>query len=390
MRLLNLKKYLLLLSSLSILSCEEAYMPDFGVEDMQPVLIVEGFINTEGSSRFTLSQTAPLGSEGAVALVADASITIESSDGKSYTSTRSEGNGHYTINHPELSHSQEYRVRIKTSANEYASTFVKPQASPAITNIDWERTEDGTEIFVSTSNTAEGSNFYRWEFEEDWRYSSRFPSYFLVDGNEIRARRPEENISFCFKNARSSDVLIGSTESFVENRIDKQLVQKIPNLSEKIMYRYAILVKQYSISKEAYVYWSILKKNSESVGDIFGSMPSELKGNITNINKPSEHVIGMIEAGKSSQKRIYINALDFKPTWYSVISDYQGCTEGEVSVRESLSFFSLNPAMIVTYEVYKNEASPLPTHYAYSARNCVNCTVRGGSLTAPNFWLEKE
>lgn len=369
-----------------IFSCEEEYMPDFVLEDMQPILIVDGFINTDGNSSFKLSETIPLSQKDVPTVVSNAILSIESNTGLTYTSASHTGGGKYTIAHSELSHTMEYRLRIKIGAKEYTSAFVKPQSAPEITSIDWQQTDIGTDIQVSTVNTESGSNFYRWEFEEDWRYSSRFPTYFKFANNQISPRYPEENISFCYNHATSSDILISSTESFVENRLDKHIVQHIPNLSEKIMYRYTILLKQYSISKASYVYWSILKKNSESVGDIFGSMPSELKGNIVNVSNASEPVIGMIEAGKVSQKRIYINAAEFTPSWRAVIPDYAGCYEEEVAVNDAVAFFRQNPNSMVTYAIFKNEASPIPTHYAYSPVRCSDCTLRGGSLIAPVFW----
>jgi hypothetical protein len=389
MKLLNFKKYILLLSTFTVFSCQESYMPDFVIDDMQPILIVEGFINTEGGSRFKLSETIPLSAEDKDAAVTNASVSVESSNGTVYNNAMHTGNGQYTVDHPTLTHDAEYRVNIKIGTKEYVSAFVKPQTAPEITSIDWQQTDNGTDIQVSTVNTESGSNFYRWEFEEDWRYSSRFPTYYMFANDQISPRFPEDNLTFCFNRAVSSNILIGSTESFVENRLDKQQVQHIPNLSEKLMYRYTILVKQYSISKASYVYWSILKKNSESVGDIFGSMPSELKGNIVSSSNASEPVIGMIEAGTVTEKRIYINAAEFTPSWRAVIPDYAGCYEEEVAVADAVAFFRQNPNFMVTYAIFKNEASPLPTHYAYSPARCSNCTIRGGSLEAPVFWTDK-
>ncbi|MDT4846164.1 hypothetical protein FQZ97_801790 [compost metagenome] len=153
------------------------------------------------------------------------------------------------------------------------------------------------------------------------------------------------------------------------------------------MYRYSILVKQFSISKEAYVFWSIMKKNSESVGDIFGSMPSELKGNVTNTADPREPVIAMIEASLPTQKRIYYNAYELSEPWAVFIPFYYGCESFEVLVGEAAALFRNTAAYIPTNELYMNPASPAPTHYSYTTRRCTDCSMIG-SLNVPDFWTD--
>ncbi len=385
------KIYQLITGALLFFSCEEPYTPVYETEDMAPILIIEGYIDMSGNSRFKLTQTVPLDAEENSVPVKNASLTIESENNQVHSFTGSSASGEYTIPHPALSMGSRYRLKVVVFGKTYESDWVKPYATSEISGIEYSRTDTGLEILVSTVNQDENSRYYRWEFEETWKFSARYMSFFIFEDGRVRLRRqPEENISMCFDQEKSSDILIGTSENLSDNTISRQKIRFIPNLSDKLMYRYSILVKQFNISKEAYLFWSILKKNSESVGDIFGSMPSELKGNVRNVLDPDEPVIAMIEASLPAQKRIYYNAPDFTPPWPVFIPFYTGCELQEVPVEDAGKLFQLNPGFIPTNEVFKNPASPEPTHYSYTIHRCTDCSFIGGALNAPDFWTDND
>jgi len=381
-----INKIFLLLIGL-LFSCEEPYTPDYVPEDSTPLLIIEGYIDMSGNSRFKLSHTVPLNSEESTTPVSTAALTIESEDKQVYSHSGTSASGEYTVPHGALNMNTRYRLRVQVQGKMYLSEWVTPYATSEISGIDNQRGETGMDIYVSTVNRNDNSRYYRWEFEETWKFTARFVSVLIFDGSQVRFRnQPEENISVCFKQEKSSDILIGTTDNLSDNILSRQKIQFIPNLSDKLMIRYSILVKQFSISKEAYLFWSILKKNSESVGDIFGSMPSELKGNVSNTTNPNEPVIAMIEASLPTQKRIYLNSYDLPSPWAVSIPFYNGCEYMEIPVGEAAALFK-NPAYIPTNEVYNIEGSPGPSHYSYATSRCTECSLRG-SLNVPDFWTD--
>jgi len=385
------KIYQLILGAILLFSCQDPYTPTYKQEDANPILIIEGYIDMSGNSRFKLSQTVPLNAEESIMPVENASFAVESEAGQTYSSFTSAGAGEYTLAHPALPMSTRYRLRIKTRENEYLSDWLTPYATSEISGIDHQRTDTGMNILVSTVNGNDNSRYYRWEFEETWKFSARYYSALIFEGGWARFRRmPQENISTeCFQQEKSSDILIGTTDNLQDNIVSRQRIQFIPNLSDKLMVRYSILVKQFSISKEAWLFWSILKKNSESVGDIFGSMPSELKGNVHNTAHPNEPVIAMIEASLPAQKRIYINSYDLPERWPVSNPYYAHCEYMEVSLEDSSVVRTLfsNPSNIPTNEVYKNGDSPIPSHYSYATRGCTDCSLIG-SRKVPDFWTD--
>jgi hypothetical protein len=152
---------------------------------------------------------------------------------------------------------------------------------------------------------------------------------------------------------------------------------RIPAGSEKVSVRYSILLKQQSLAKEAYEYFTLMKKNTESLGSIFDPQPSELRGNIQCISHPTEGVIGYVTASSYSQKRIFITRQ--QANWnFSQNCSYERVPNMPDSLKQWLPTFlpwggeEVVPGVVVTY--YMSPAS------------CVDCTLRGGDLGMPSYW----
>jgi hypothetical protein len=375
--------FLLLLSFFT--SCEEPYSPTIEVEDMEPVVIIDAFINTDGQSQVRVSQTVPIGTDSSALPIINAEITVLSDNGYSYTYSGNNPKGEYTLPHGPLTLSAKYRLLVKVLGREYTSQWVTPLATGNIDQVELDRTDLGMEVLVSSQNTESPQRFYRWQVEETWQMTSRNISLFMYENGEVRRRSPEENISRCFQFNRGTDIAIATTENLDKNEIVKQKIQFIPNLSNKLGIRYSVLVKQYNISKESYLFWSVLKKNSESVGDLFGSMPAELKGNFQQAEgKP---VLGWLDAGKPSTRREYFAATALTPVWQFNYPGYEGCTTDEITVQGADELFRRNTSLVPLHELFKIEGNPDPSHYAYSSKLCADCS-RYGSTTTPEYWNE--
>src|SRR5262249_36219111 len=106
--------------------------------------------------------------------------------------------------------------------------------------------------------------------------------------------------------------------------INQQLIETIPARSEKIGFKYSILVNEYAITEEAFAYWQSLKKNTEQLGTLFDEQPTQqVSGNIHCVSNPNEPVIGFIASGTMQQKRIFISNDDL-PYW-DYVAYYSEC-----------------------------------------------------------------
>jgi hypothetical protein len=157
--------------------------------------------------------------------------------------------------------------------------------------------------------------------------------------------------------------------------IDNTPITVIPDGSEKLTERYSILVKQYALTKEAYEFWQLLRRNTNQVGGLFDAQPSELIGNLHCISNPAEPVIGYVSASTVETKRIFIGRTELS-FWHYTAEDFF-CTPKIISdsVQYYLSDTSMAPAYFVTGGAL-----------AIAKKSCVDCRRHGGKTVKPPFW----
>lgn len=389
MRVLGKWIAVLVVCGVSFQSCKEPYEPTYDPRDLGAMLIVEGYINAMGNeSTYTLSYSMPMSGqlpEGRNQPVLNALVAIESEDGAIYESQMHDEEGDYRVIHPQLDPEGRYRLRIYVGQQTYLSDFVDVNISPAIGAVEWEENESGVQLYVSTEDPESKSWYYRWEYEETWKFFSAYRSVFVLDGDELRYRTDDEQNYICFNSNESGTINVATSEGLSEDVVYRFPFAHIPLFSEKLQFRYSILVKQRVMSKAAFVYWDLLRENSVDLGGIFGPMPTEIRGNIVNINDPGEPVIGMVEAVGIAEKRIYIDYMDLSGPWFVNNDFYSGCVLGDTTARDAVSYLQNNPNMLAVYGEYRSAADPSPTHYTYAPIRCVDCSLRG-TLASPEFW----
>lgn len=390
-------KYFLYISLISALltSCTEPYIPELKDNGNEKTLVIEGFINANGDSEYKLGYIAPLYKDvdSTYTQVKNAQLAIEEENGQIFKDFSYKGNSRYVIHHTALKTGSKYRLRIKAGDREYLSDYVPVLVSAEIENLWWEQNiDEGVRFYLDTK--GDDQEYYRWDIEDSWTFRVPNTSMFLFDGTTVRERAPEEYYpSFCYMTEQSPEIQLYTTETQNENIVKDFNVHFIPNFSEKLGMRYSILVKQYAMTKEAFGYWSLVKKNSEEIGDIFGTMPTELTGNIACISHPGEKVVGMIEAGKIAEKRLFLDYLDFPIPWsykhiyygrcYLPLDDPMRIADHMVIKREANAFFAKNTHLIPIDETGFTPGAL--THYSYSTVDCLDCRYRG-TQDPPAFW----
>ncbi|HEV7620156.1 MAG TPA: DUF4249 family protein, partial [Flavisolibacter sp.] len=219
-----------------------------------------------------------------------------------------------------------------------------------------------------------------WEYAETYEFHSRYNSTYkyLPATNEVVPRDPSESVFICWRTNLSTEILLGSSSKLQSDVIFENPLQFIPAGSEKLAIRYSILVKQYSLTKEAYDYLQIMKKNTESIGSIFGVLPAELSGNIHCLSNPSEQVIGFITISPVHQTRIFINNSEL-PDW----NFQMPCVE--VLVANNPDSMKLYFNTFVPIAAFYGSSPNIIAWYS-SDIHCVDCIYRGGTTVKPSFW----
>lgn len=373
---------LLLLAILTIhYGCRELFEPEIISFD-HSILVVEGYIEVGGGkTSIKLGRTKPIYDPISFFPVEFAMVTIEGEDGGVW-SLSDEGNGVY-ISTDYLPENQDYQLNILTPQNEhYSSKMITPIITPEISEITFEKLDGDVSIYANTFGNEE-ANYFIWEYKEDWAFRSRYlSSYRFNAGTKSMALLKPEELTFnCWQADHSKRIILASSQGYQNQYIHQKELLKIDSLSEKLSLRYSILVKQKAIDQEAFAFWEAVRKNSDDIGGIFSPLPSSIGGNLSNLDHPDEPVIGYISAGKSSERRIYIDRRDVIP-WRVVVPDYEKCEMTVVIPDDYYDYFvTLN-----FVPLYENCEFPCREFLAAPV-NCTDCSLRG-SLEMPEFWEE--
>jgi hypothetical protein len=370
--------------------CKKPYNPQV-ISDDNHYLVVEGVINSGNDSTFiSLSRTVKLSEGVGTQQVTNYAVVVESEQGNNYT-LKSEGNGKYDIGPMHLDATKKYRLHLTApEGKEYASDYVEVRQTPPIDSVGFMPKNNNLQIYVNTHSAANNTRYYRWDYAETWRFHAKFQSDYIVENKEIRGRRQEEYIYYCFANDNSSNIILGSSEKLAQDVIFQGPVTTIPHDAEKLELRYSILLKQYALTKDAYQFWENLKKNTEQLGSIFDAQPTQLTGNIHNLKDAAEPVIGYISITNTQSKRIFIDKSQLPGDW---LPKYPY----DCDLADTAYFF--NPLTMlneVKLHIIDGTGIPLqsissPTSgngFTYSSPSCADCTIRG-RIKTPSFWKEK-
>jgi hypothetical protein len=292
------------------MGCKKPYNPP-AITGNGSYLVVEGVINSGTDSTFIkLSRTVNISSNVTTNPVLNAAVAVESDQNISFPLTETT-NGNYISAGLTLDNTRTYRLSIKTSNNEqYYSDFVPVNITPPIDSVGFDIVTvpiTGIQVYANTHDASNTAKYYRWDYDEAWEFYAKYYSGYISNGTAIVPRTEDQAITFCYTNDVSSDIVLGSSAKLKQDVIYQTPIVFIASTSEKIEDEYSILLRQYSLTADAYNFWVNLKKNTEQLGSIFDAQPSQVPGNIHCITNLSEPVIGYVSVCTVATKRVFIS-----------------------------------------------------------------------------------
>jgi hypothetical protein len=368
------------------MACRKPFDPE-SIQGFSSALIVEGVVNPTGPTNIYLTRTQDLDDKAALKPELKATVQILSENNTAITLT-DRGAGLYSISQLTLNSAQKYRLKIKTaSGTEYISDPMPVKNTPAIDKLYWERGPEGVGIYIDAHDSQNNTKYYRWDFEEDWEIrsidSAKYRIMSLVGGGAaVVSRDPKESLLMytCYKHQRSNSIDIFSTAKLTTDVVSRHPIVFITNNSEKLGVKYSIVVRQYAIPFEAFEYLSMMKRNSEQLGSFFDSQPSELIGNIRNVNDANDVAIGYIVIAPVVEKSIFISSNDV-PAWGFKLS----CSEINVkNNKDSIQAFFSSNAYLPRYTIQNNSGAI--EYWNGTSVDCMDCRSRGGDNNKPSFW----
>lgn len=370
-----MNKLFLILVLLSLVGCKDKFDIPLRNTD-KSLLVVEGALRVGSEpTMITLSKTVNVNEQVNYKPVLQAYLAVEDKNGGS-TILNDIGNGRYFHSNLGLIPGNEYRLRIRTADNkEYLSEYVVAKVTPAIDSISWRKENEDVFIYINTHDNTNNTRYYKWDFDETWEINSFYNARYQYTGGSTVIYSPSFHYR-CWKYANSTTINLGTSAHLSADVISEFPLLEIKKGSEKLSVRYSILVKQESLTKKAYEYLLLMKKNTESIGSIFDPLPSDLKGNIQCTSDPNEGVIGFLTASSIVEKRIFITQGETK--WkYS-----QNCDNVTLVLNNPDSIRAFMPSLLPFDLTRVNFAE----YYMTASPGCVDCVLRGGNLAMPSYW----
>ena len=372
--LIKPNRQILLLLLLSLInSCIVEYVPK--TNEVDELLVVEGLITDQpGRSTLKLSKTLPLGKlfvkplKGCIVWISDDLGQIDSlkettMDGTYVTDS---ANFQGVIG-------RQYTLHIRTTRDSvnlsYESLPMEMKPVPQIDSIyyekkifvKWPLDYEGCQIYLDTHDPVNNCRFYRWEYSETWEFHLPYDVPYRV----------------CWRSDRSDGIFIKNTSFLSEDRITRYPLYSIPNPFDRLSIKYSLLVKQYSLNEDEYLYWEKVKNSSDQEGGLYDIIPGTISNNIYCIENPEQRVCGYFSVSAVSSKRIFI------------IDSFAGLNTSYISCPSDTIFGTgAIPGLNSSVWVIEDNSNKVPPNRIVTDNiDCADCRVRGTDIK-PVFWNE--
>ncbi len=370
-------------------SCVERYHPD-EMYLRKDILVINAHITDEpGIQTIEISRSSHIELPG-VQPESDCYIHLLREDGESREFGTSERPGVYNaeLDTTFLRKGMLFQLQVITqNGNEYHSDFDKIRPVPSIDSIYYKAEtmtytgEDdpvpGIRFYVDFTYDDDAYEYIRWELTETYEFHNPNMEAYLYTNRWTRIQlEGEDNPQVCYITHALPAVHSISTKELSYGSFSKSF-DFVPHdkMEQKLMYKYSLLVRQYSVGSEGFHYWHELGLNSQAQGQIFSKQPALLQSNICNIADETEKVLGFFTMSGMQEVRVFaeeIPGLDNSPYIYYCMPVDRGPGSGSPT----------------SYPSYFARASyDGTTVYAEVNKHCVDCRAyKGSSALKPDFW----
>ena len=376
----------------SSVSCVYDFQPDY--QGQAGYVAIEGDILVGDTCRFDVRLSTDLEDKRNEGEPLSYTLRVESSDGVVYPLQ----DKYVDLTSADIS--QDYRLVVEVTApfhRTYASRWASVQITPPIDSLVYDISEDRSTMDINVSTHSDGSlGYLRWIASETWEYhSATYALWFYAPaGTEYKGRTIEtgaiityeddENVYWCWDSEERSDILTATTTTLSEDRLVNYTLYSLSNTEQKISYIYFVELTQTRLSEEGYRYWEKMRSNSTDVGGLFSPEPSELRGNLVNVDDPEELVLGYVGVATASRARMFIESYKLN------FGYWRGPLYGDFAIPWQLYESYYWSGYRVGYREDLNDDGSGGTYYWFPGE-CVDCTrIGGGTKERPSWWINND
>lgn len=378
-------KYILLLLTASLFwlsSCIDEYWPE--VSKYENLLVVDGGISNEAPPyTVKLSISSPINDIDNQAYTG-CSLLIEDEDGNQEYLMETEAGIYKTpSNGMQGEIGKKYKLRIQTPNGKlYESDYDYIKNPVLIDKIDAKIETKGSNIvnhdlqgyqfYINTETPSLDTNYYLWSLIYTYHYQSDYFIKWYYTG-QLHRFLPIDSLYDCYTTRSVNSIYTFNTENISNKKLEHFPLNFVSTETRALSLRYSLQVKQRTISKKAYNYWSSLEKQNSDQGSLYSRQPFQIRGNIRNVNDLEEPVLGYFLVNSVDSSRIFVDSPDL-PFYYSECS----INDGNYFAYAQIGWTDpvLYPVYVIVYA--GNRAVP--------GQACADCRQRGGTIVKPEFW----
>ena len=367
-------RHIFLILTVALTGCVTQFIPDIGEE--ADAFVIEGRVTDRNEIYVVnISRLQPVYSDYNVPGVRGCNVSVMDDAGNEYPFSDA-GDGSYYSDSTSFTAvtGRKYKLRVEGYNKLYESDYILMKPAPPVDSVyagpeynEFYRPGESTwgyQVYLDTHDPSGECRYYMWTFTETWEF--RYPYFYFTILNRI-----------CWKSSKSSDIIIRNTSSLSESRVERQPITFITNETNRLIVKYSILVRQYSISEEEFIYRDNLIRTVFEAGGLYDAIPGAIVGNIRCIDNPSEQVLGFFGVSSVTEKRIFIENVQ------SQFPDFYDYCRIDTILVSSYDPGALGPDVYILTEWYE---PPAPPYYILTnRRECIDCSMLG-TAQRPEYW----
>lgn len=364
-------------------SCVEPFEPV--LEESQEVMVISGMI-TDRPGRHTLSvsRSSPY-TTPEFQPVEFCVVTATDQDGNMIHYTH-EGDGVYAVDVPDsfLEVGDAVSLQVFTpEMQEYRSAYDTILPCPDFDSLyyeiqeretpDPEKNVMGIQFYLDMSGSSSDSRNIMWQVDETWEYwASLFGTHRWHEDGTVEQFRSNPLFN-CWKSFPIDRLYTATTRNLSSNEIKGMALNYVSNQTDRLSVTYSLLVKQQSLSREAYDYFQRLNEQAAEAGGLYDIQPSSVKGNLYSVYDPDEVVLGFFHATQLREKQIFVHNNNYFEFFIPHIScEYLPLSWIWDGGRKEYPIYIYNPGNF----------QPSMT----GPQECFDCRLQGGTTNRPVNW----
>lgn len=379
----RLKVYcLFLVLTFSVNACIEPYEAE--IEEETELISIEGsIIKGDSLQHIVITTTTPLiNPEFKPVRGCDVKV-VDEFNNEFIFKENEKGTYSSAIANNLLVSNRQYKLIISTpNGDKYESLYETLNSSAAVDTVYYdienkietftgEETE-GIQFYIDIEAPDTISRYFRWNLTESYEYTTTGPISYIyrIKDGELVKDTPADiwAVYRCWISEKIPRIFLANTINLTINKKKKIPLHYVSTKTDRLKIKYTLLVNQYTMNERAYNYWQQNKIATEESGGLYTRQPGQALTNLYSVNDSTEKVLGFFWVSSRTEHRIFIPRINNLVVYDIKCEIY----EFDPDIHKRL------PRYIRVDESTGKEMTGHP--------NCFDCTLRGGTITKPDFW----